>query len=82
MADYKVVVTDYILPDLEIEKEMLAAASAELAPGQCRTASQVIELAHDADGMLNTYYGMSGNTCPIKPRLSIRLLHYAHIPQT
>ena len=75
MADYKVVVTDYILPDLEIEKEMLAAAGAELAPGQCRTASEVIELAHDADAILNTYYEPLDETvfasCP-KLRIVVR----------
>ena len=56
MADYKVVISDYIFPELDIEKEMLPAAGVELLIGQCRTATELIELAHDADGMLNTYF--------------------------
>jgi D-3-phosphoglycerate dehydrogenase len=56
MADYKVVISDYIFPQLDIEKQMLPAAGAEVVIGQCRTAAELIELAHDADGMLNTYF--------------------------
>ncbi len=56
MPHFKVVVSDYILPDLEIEREMLTAIGAEFVPGQCRNLQDIIELARDADAMLNTYY--------------------------
>ena len=68
MADYKVVLTDYIFPHLEIEQEMLAEAGVEFVPGQCRTAPELIELAQDADALLNTYYNPLDETifsaCP------------------
>ena len=57
MARFKVVVSDYILPDLAIEKEMLTPIGAELVIGQCQNAAELIDLAHDADAMFNTYYG-------------------------
>jgi D-3-phosphoglycerate dehydrogenase len=57
MASFKVVVSDYILPDLKIEKEMLEAIGAQLVIGQCQNAAELIALAHDADAMFNTYYG-------------------------
>ena len=56
MADFKVVVSDYVFPDLEIEREMLTAAGVDFVPGQCRSAQQIIALAEDADAMFNTYF--------------------------
>jgi D-3-phosphoglycerate dehydrogenase len=61
MAEFKVVVSDYILPDLEIEREMMEAIGAELVVGQCQSAAELIELAHDADAMFNTYFGPIGD---------------------
>ena len=44
MAEFKVVVSDYILPDLEIEREMVEAIGGELAIGQCQSAAELIGL--------------------------------------
>ncbi|HIL11529.1 MAG TPA: C-terminal binding protein, partial [Candidatus Latescibacteria bacterium] len=57
MAEFKVVVSDYILPDMEIERQAVEAIGAEFVTGQCQNAAELIELAHDADGMFNTYFG-------------------------
>ena len=68
MAEFKVVVSDYILPDLEIEREAVAAVGAEFAVGQSESVAELIELAHDADAMFNTYFGPIGDevyeACP------------------
>ncbi|MEE3259416.1 MAG: C-terminal binding protein [Candidatus Latescibacterota bacterium] len=61
MAEFKVVVSDYILPDLEIEREMVEAIGGEFVVGQCKSAAELIELAHDADAMFNTYFGPIGD---------------------
>jgi D-3-phosphoglycerate dehydrogenase len=57
MADFKVVVTDYVLPNFDIEREMLEAVGAELVLGQCESAQQLVDIAVDADALINTYYG-------------------------
>jgi D-3-phosphoglycerate dehydrogenase len=48
----KVVVTDHGFPDVNQERELLAAAGAQLVVAQCRTTDDVIEAARDADGLL------------------------------
>ena len=57
MAELKVVVSDYILPDMEIERQAVEAIGAQIVTGQCQSVAELIELAHDADGMFNTYFG-------------------------
>ena len=57
MAEFKVVVSDYILPDMEIERQAVEAIGAKFVVGQCANAAELIELAHDADAMFNTYFG-------------------------
>ncbi len=57
MGRFRVVVTDYVFPDLEPEKAILAEVGAELVAGQCQSKAQVIELVPGADAVLNTYYG-------------------------
>ena len=57
MAKFKVAVTDYVFPDLDVEREILEAAGAELTAGQSKSGDDVIALAADADAILNTYYG-------------------------
>ena len=61
MAEFKVVVSDYILPDLEIEREAVEAIGAEFVTGQCQSAEELIALARDADAIFNTYFGPIGD---------------------
>ncbi|HUF95099.1 MAG TPA: C-terminal binding protein [Acidimicrobiia bacterium] len=54
MAKYKVVVSDQVFPSVEIERELLSEIEAELtvASGDI---DDVLEIASDADAILNTY---------------------------
>lgn len=52
---FKVVVTDYEFDSLDIEKEELKKIDAILVAGQCKKEEEIIELAHDAHGILNQY---------------------------
>ncbi len=54
MTKYKVVVSDQVFPSVDVERELLAGIDAELlvASGDV---DAVLEVASDADGILNTY---------------------------
>lgn len=54
MAQHKVVVSDQVFPSVEVERRLLAAIDAELHVAEGDT-EQVLDLAHDADAILNTY---------------------------
>jgi D-3-phosphoglycerate dehydrogenase / 2-oxoglutarate reductase len=76
MARYRVVVTDQVFPSVDLERELLGAADAELevAAGD---RDEVLARAADADALLNTYFpidaeAMSGLTkCRIIARYGI-----------
>jgi D-3-phosphoglycerate dehydrogenase / 2-oxoglutarate reductase len=55
MARYRVVVTDQVFPSVDLERELLGAADAELevASGD---RDEVLARAADADALLNTYF--------------------------
>ncbi|MDR5694536.1 MAG: C-terminal binding protein [Armatimonadota bacterium] len=55
MAGFKVVVTDYVFPSLDIEREILGAIGAELVPMQATSEEEILEAARDADGLLVCY---------------------------
>ncbi|MDQ0338289.1 D-3-phosphoglycerate dehydrogenase [Caldalkalibacillus uzonensis] len=56
----KVVVTDYEYYDLRYEERVLQALpDVELVKGQARTEDEVIEIAKDADGIINQYAPIS-----------------------
>ncbi|MBI2841999.1 MAG: C-terminal binding protein [Armatimonadetes bacterium] len=56
MSKFRVAVTDYVFPNLEPEREILAEIGAEVVG--CRDASreEVTELVRGADAVLNTYF--------------------------
>ena len=62
MSDGKirVVVTDQVFPDVEIERKALEAIGAELEVAS-GTREEVLETAKDADGLLNTYFAMDAD---------------------
>lgn len=55
MAKFKVVVSDYDYPDLEVENSVLEPIGAEVVGLQCRTGEGLAELARDADAILIQY---------------------------
>lgn len=54
MSNFTVVVTDQIFPDVETERELLAAIGAELVVAD-GTRDDALRIARDADALLNTY---------------------------
>ncbi len=55
MGNFKVVVTDYEYKSLEPEQEVLNKIGVTLTKAQCRTEDEVIEVARDADAIINQY---------------------------
>jgi len=51
----KVVITDCDHPSVEIEKEILSEIDPEFVLAYCNTEDEVIEVAQDADGIINQY---------------------------
>lgn len=72
MSRFKVVVTDYVFPNLAPEKSILAEADAEVVAGQCKTRDDLLALARGADAMLNTYYGpIDGAVMDVMPNCRV-----------
>jgi len=55
MAKYKVYVSDYDYPNLDIERSVLEPIGAEVIGLQCKTGEDIAELAADADVILQQY---------------------------
>ena len=53
---YRVVITDYDYESLQEIKKALDKIDAELIPTQCKSENEVIELAREADAVINEYY--------------------------
>ena len=54
-AFFKIALTDYQTPDIEIEKSVVDAAGGELVVGQCKSEDEVIQITKDADGISNDF---------------------------
>lgn len=52
---FKVVITDYEYPDLDVERAVIESAGGELTAGQCKTEAELIALTRDADAVINQY---------------------------
>ena len=50
-----VAITDYVFPSLEPEQRVLAPLGVELRPAQCKSEEEIIDLAQEADAVLNCY---------------------------
>jgi D-3-phosphoglycerate dehydrogenase / 2-oxoglutarate reductase len=59
MSRYKVVVSDQVFPTVDLERELLAGIDAELFVAE-GPMEQVLEVAGDADAILNTYLPWDG----------------------
>ena len=51
----KVVVADYDFGNVDVEREIIEGAGFELVPAQCKTETEVIEVARDADAVITQY---------------------------
>src|ERR687891_2735940 len=54
-----VAITDYVFPSLEPERAVLEPLGVELRPQQCRSEEEIINLAQEADAVLNCYAKMT-----------------------
>ena len=72
-----VAITDYVFPSLEPEQRVLAPVGVELRPSQCKSEEEIIDLAGEADAVLNCYAKMTArvienlNHCKIIARYGI-----------
>jgi D-3-phosphoglycerate dehydrogenase len=72
-----VAITDYVFPSLEPEQRALAPLGVELRPSQCKSEEEIIDLAREADAVLNCYAKMTArvienlNQCRIIARYGI-----------
>src|SRR5215208_2010445 len=57
MSTHTVVLTDQVFPTVDIERQLLGEIDAELVIAR-GTQREVIELARDADALLNTYFAI------------------------
>ena len=52
---FRVAITDYTFPTLEIEESILQAAGCEIVSGQCKTPEALIVLVADADAVITQF---------------------------
>lgn len=62
MAKYKVYISDYDYPDINIEKSILEPIGAEVIGLNCKSGEELAELAQDADVILQQYAKISRAT--------------------
>lgn len=62
MPKFKVYVSDYDYPDLEIERSVLEPIGAEVIGLKCNTGEELAELAADADAILQQYAKINRRT--------------------
>jgi D-3-phosphoglycerate dehydrogenase len=62
MPKFKVYVSDYDYPDLEIERSVLEPIGAEVIGLKCNTGEELAELAADADAILQQYAKINRST--------------------
>jgi len=67
----RVLLSDHEFHDLGIERELFAAAGAELAVAQCRTEDDVIAAARDCAGILLQYAPVTERVVAALPKLGI-----------
>lgn len=66
----KVIVSDHVFESFDAEREILAAAGAELDVHQCKSAAELATQVDGAEGILNTYLpGIDGTVFDAAPRL-------------
>lgn len=62
MAKFKVYISDYDYPDLDIERSVLEPIGAEVIGLKCNTGEELAELAADADAILQQYAKINRST--------------------
>lgn len=65
----KVVMTDYQFAVPDLEQQWFAQAGIEFIAAQCQNEAEVLELAHDADGLISSYVEITASLIEKLPRL-------------
>ncbi len=72
MAQFKVIVTDYVFESFDAEREVLAEVDAELEVHQCESADEVVPLLAGTHAIINTYLpGMDDRIFSNAPDLKV-----------
>ena len=71
MPKFHVLITDYAWPSLEIEREVLAAADADLIVPQTGEAAELIDLAPQADAILTCWKQVPAEALTVAPNCLI-----------
>ncbi|TWT01767.1 C-terminal binding protein [Planomicrobium sp. CPCC 101079] len=71
MSKYKVYVSDFDYPDIEIEKAILEPIGAEVIGLQCKTGESLAEQAKDADAIFQQYAKISRETIEQLPKCKV-----------
>ncbi len=71
MSTYKILVTDYAWPDVEIERQLLAAVGGELLVAETGSAAEIIRLAPQADAVLTCWAKVPEAALEAAPRCRI-----------
>lgn len=71
MARFKVLLTDYAWPDVEIERSVLAAADAELIVAEHQDAESLARLAQGADAIMTNWAKVPGSVIEAAPKCRI-----------
>ncbi len=67
----KVLLADCDFPDIELERDLFAAAGVDLATAHCKTEDDVIAAARDCAGILLQYAPITGRVVASLPQLGI-----------
>jgi len=71
MGQWKVVVTDYVFPSLDIEREVLGAIGAEIVALQAGREAELVPAVGDADGLLVCYAPVTRRVIEAAPRCRV-----------
>ena len=68
---YRILITDYAWPHLDIEREVLAAVGAKLLVAESGSAAEIIALAPHADGILTCWENVPAQALDVAPSCQI-----------
>lgn len=67
----KILFADYAFPDIDLERQLFAAAGVEMTLAQCKSEQAVIDAAHDCEAILLQYAPITERVVAALPRLGL-----------
>lgn len=71
MSQFTIAVVDYDYLDIGIEKEIVEGSAGELVYGHAQTEDEVIEIARNADGIINQYASITRKILAALPKCKV-----------